>query len=60
MAVGKLTARQLIAANKRASILRVFPSQWLDRTLDEIDAAARAGDRTAQTAKLLTEKRFNK
>jgi hypothetical protein len=53
------TARAIIARWYQGRILRVFPGQWLDSTLDQIWAAASGGDRSAQTAlKLLTDQRF--
>jgi hypothetical protein len=58
---GQPTARAIIARRCKSSILRVFPGQWLDSTLDEIRAAAAGGDRSARTAlKLLTDQRFRK
>jgi hypothetical protein len=57
----KKTAREVIAEECAASILREFPSQWLDETLEAIAKAAQAGDKSAQKAKkLLTDQRFKK
>jgi hypothetical protein len=54
-------ARDIISRECEASILRRFPSQWLDETLGAIADAARKGDRDARTAKkLLTDGRFKK
>ncbi|MFA0733895.1 MAG: hypothetical protein OGMRLDGQ_000395 [Candidatus Fervidibacter sp.] len=55
------TARQIIADEKQGKILREFPAEWLDKTFDEIDAAARRGDQKAITArKLLTRKEYDR
>ena len=54
-------ARDIIARECEAGILREFPSQWLDETLQAIVDAARKGDRTARKAKkLLIDRRFKK
>lgn len=54
-------ARNYIAKYKKSSILRVFPGEWLDRTLDAIYKAAALGVKSAQTArKLLTSNEYNK
>jgi hypothetical protein len=54
-------ARDIISRECEATILREFPSQWLDQTLESIIDAAKQGDRTAQKAKkLLVDRRFKK
>jgi hypothetical protein len=63
MAVDRLRMRaiDIISQECRGSIMREFPSQWLNRTLEEILDAAKAGDRSAQKAsKLLQSGRFKK
>lgn len=56
-----LTARQFIMKTRKGSINREFPSQWLDKTSDEIEAAAKRGDPSARKAKkLLIDNRFKK
>lgn len=56
-----LTADEVIARYKVGSIRRVFPGQYLHRTLDIIEDDAARGVRSAQTAlKLLFDKRFDK
>ena len=55
------TCAEFIAANCKASVLRVFPGQFLDVDINDVLAAAKAGDSAAQTArKLLTDGRFRK
>jgi len=55
------TAREVLAEDCVGKIYRVFPSQWLDITLEEILEAAKGGDGTAQTTwKLLNDKRFKR
>jgi len=44
------TCREFIAQNCKASVLRVFPGQLLDLLVDDVLEAAKAGDRSAQTA----------
>lgn len=57
----KQKARDIIARECDASILREFPAQWLNHTLEAIVKAAQQGDRTARKAKkLLTDGRFKK
>ena len=56
-----VVAQDWIAKNKKGAINREFPKQWIDKTLGEIDKAAKSGDKTAQKAKkLLGDKRFDK
>lgn len=56
-----LTADEIISKFRKASIRREFPSEMLNRTLEEITRLARAGNKAAQTArKLLTDSRFRK
>ena len=58
---GQQTAGEIISKEKKGAINREFPSQWRDATLDEIDKAAKKGDKSAQKAKkLLNDKRFDK
>jgi hypothetical protein len=55
------TCSAFIAANCKASILRVFPGQYLDCTLRELQAAAKEGDAAARTAcKLLNRGKYRK
>lgn len=55
------TARDIIADKKKGSILREFPSEYLDKTLNEIEKDAKKGVPNAKKAKkLLTDKRFDK
>ncbi len=55
------SAAEIIAQEKKGSINQKFPRQWLDNTKAEIDAAAKKGDKSAQTAKkLLQDKDFDK
>lgn len=57
----KQKAGDIIAKECEAGILREFPSQWLDQSLEAINRAAKLGDRTAQKAKkLLNDQRFKK
>jgi hypothetical protein len=52
---------QTCAANKQAKVLRVFPGQFLNSTLQDLLAAAKAGDPAARTAsKLLFDNRWRK
>ncbi len=56
-----ITAGEAIALYKQASIRRVFPGQYYESTLDEIEAAASSGERPARMAlKLLFDRRFDK
>jgi hypothetical protein len=56
-----MTAEGAISKCKAGSIDRVFPGQFRNATLDEIENAARAGDRDARSAlKLIFDSRFNK
>jgi len=55
------TCRDFIAENCNASILRVFPGQFLDVPVDEIYRAADEGDAAARRAKkLLSRERYRK
>jgi hypothetical protein len=55
------TAREIISKECEAGIHREFPTQLLDKTLDEIMRTAKQGDRTARKAlKLLNNRRFKK
>ena len=63
MAVDRLRRKaiDIIGEECQRRILREFPSQWLNRTFEEILEAAKQGDRSAQKAsKLLTSRRFKK
>ncbi len=63
MAVDRLRMKaiDIISQECQGRILREFPSQWLNRTLEEILEAAKQGDRSAQKAsKLLQSGRFKK
>ncbi len=54
-------ASDIIAQKCKGSVNSQFPAQFRDSTLGQITRAARAGDRTAQTArKLLTRNKFRK
>jgi RHS repeat-associated protein len=55
------TAGRIIADEKQGKILGEFPSEWLGKTYDAIKKAADAGDKAAQTAKkLLDRKEYDK
>ena len=58
------TAAEIIAQEKRGSILREFPSEFLNRTYDQIVQAARQGNRSAKNArkakKLLDQRKYDK
>lgn len=55
------TADQIISKNKRGSIRKEFPSEYLNKTLNEIEKDAKAGKAKAKKAKkLLIDKRFDK
>lgn len=55
------TCAQFIADNCKASILRVFPGQFLDVPVCDVLDAAKKGDAAARTArKLLMDNRFKK
>ncbi|MCM3112641.1 hypothetical protein [Lederbergia lenta] len=55
------TADQIISKKKKASIRKEFPSEYLNKTLNEIEKDVKAGKARAKKAKkLLTDKRFNK
>ena len=55
------TARDIINKKKKGSILREFPSEYLDKTLNQIEGDAKKGKKNAKKAKkLLTDKRFDK
>ena len=55
------TADKIISKEKKGSIRSRFPSEMLDKTLEEIEREAKKGNKIAQTAKkLLTDKAFNK
>lgn len=55
------TADQIISKKKRGSIRKEFPSEYLNKTLNEIEKDAKKGNAKARKAKkLLNEKRFDK
>ena len=55
------TAQEIISETKKGSINQEFPGEWLDKTLEKIEEAAKKGDASARKAKkLLNDKRFNK
>ncbi|MCL1917961.1 MAG: hypothetical protein FWG14_06550 [Peptococcaceae bacterium] len=57
----KRTAGEIISQEKKGSINQEFPSEWRNSTLEEIEKAARQGDKSAQKAKkLLKDKGFDK
>lgn len=54
-------ARQIIADEKKASIMSEFPSQWYEATFDQIDEAAKSRVRSAQKArKLLSSREYDR
>ncbi len=54
-------AQDVISDSRRGSINRVFPDEFRDVIVREIEKAAQAGDKKAQTAlKLLRDARFAK
>lgn len=56
-----MTAEEIIVIDRKGSVRSEFPGQWLNSTLTEIEAAAKRGDGSAQTAyKILTDARFSK
>jgi hypothetical protein len=55
------TCAAYIAANRQAKVLRVFPGQFLNSSLQDLLAAAKAGDPAARRAcKLLFDNRWKK
>jgi hypothetical protein len=57
----RLTADDAISRYKQASVRRQFPAQFIRSTLEEIENAARAGQKPARIAlKLLFDRRFDK
>lgn len=55
------TAGEIIGQEKKGAINREFPAEWRDATEQEIEDAAKQGDKSAQKAKkLLKDKRFDK
>eukprot|EP01012_Entosiphon_sulcatum_P009528 TRINITY_DN15383_c0_g1_i1.p2 TRINITY_DN15383_c0_g1~~TRINITY_DN15383_c0_g1_i1.p2 ORF type:complete len:107 (-),score=28.59 TRINITY_DN15383_c0_g1_i1:62-355(-) len=55
------TAGDIIGETKKGSINREFPEEWRNKTPEEIEKAAKSGDKSAQKAKkLLNDKRFDK
>ncbi|MFD4706720.1 hypothetical protein ACFWM3_17895 [Gottfriedia sp. NPDC058432] len=59
--VNRITADEIISKEKKGSIRKEFPTEWLDNTIEEIEEAAKKGLKNAKKAKkLLTDKEFNK
>lgn len=59
--IEKETADQYISKNRKAGIRAKFPGQYLDKTLNEIEKDAKAGNSDANTAKkLLKDGRWKK
>ncbi len=57
----KKKAADVIAEECQGKVLRQFPAEWLQKTLEEIHKAADKGDKSAKTAKkLLNDHRFKK
>jgi len=55
------TANQIISEFKKGEIRREFPSEYLEKTFEEIDRDAKSGIKNARKAKkLLEQARFNK
>jgi len=60
MRAAGITAEEAISRYKQATVRRVFPGQYYESSLEEIESKAAAADRPAQTAlKLLFDKRFD-
>ena len=51
------TCQDFIVANCKASILRIFPGQFLNMTVDQVNQLADQGDADARTAKKLLSRR---
>ena len=51
----KRTARQIINDDKQGRLHSRFPEEWKDRTPDEIYAAAKRGNKSAQSAKKMLD-----
>ena len=57
----RVTCRQFIQRHCKASVLRVFPGEYLDAAVERVIDEAAAGDRRAQTArKLLFRSEYRK
>ncbi|TFW45531.1 hypothetical protein [Bacillus sp. 005/A4HT-01/001] len=57
----KMTANEYISKNRKASIRNKFPTEYLNKTIDQINKDASKGIKKAKTAKkLLTDNRFKK
>jgi len=55
------TAGDIIKEKKKGTVHDVFPGEYLNKTLAEIERDARQNVKNAKTAKkLLTDKRFDK
>ena len=50
------TARGIIGDEKQGKINQAFPSEWLDKTYDQIADAAKVGNDRAATAKKLLDR----
>jgi hypothetical protein len=58
---GDMIAKDWITKNVVGKVFREFPSQYLDKTINEIRILAQKGDKAAKKAwKLLTSSRFAK
>ena len=61
MRARRINAAEAIAGYKQAWIRREFPGQFISSTLEDIEAAAKSGDRAATKAlKLLFNRKFDK
>ncbi|MFP7271463.1 hypothetical protein [Bacillus safensis] len=57
----KMTADQFISKNRKGSIRKEFPSEYLNKTIEQINKDAKKGKKNAKKAKkLLTDNRFKK
>lgn len=56
-----MKAKEFIPKYCKGSVNREFPSEWLEKTVQEIKQAADQGNRRAQTAwKLLSRREYRK
>ncbi|MDQ0815666.1 hypothetical protein QF033_000244 [Bacillus pumilus] len=57
----KMTANEFISKNRKGKIRGEFPTEYLNKTIDQINKDAKKGIKKARTAKkLLTDNRFKK
>ena len=57
----KMTAKEWIGKYCKGSVLREFPAEYLDWTIEQIEAEAKKGNAKARKAlKLLKDGRFRK